>query len=912
MANSLTGDFEAVLQVSGATINRLVASLHQNASTKPHLPSFPHSINIRIGDDYCLDGVRGRVEGQLGAPRITLVIDTMDVVGLEVDVRVRYVADPGSTPLPEFIHGKVTARYRIQPIDRACPGWEWAARDYLWIRVEPDTVRFDGTAEDEFDLNVFSIPDPAETSAINTLIRKQISHLLVTRFGAAPHRVNRRFRLGAMRSLRSGPFTAVAMPLSLSGGDPAGHVTSLNKIVVAGSDFAVAVSTEFLMAQLEPKLRAIRAFTVSATTKVSPPVGPDWYIHHTARVTQATATWETTSGMSGAVVHITVDGVVDSDSSWAPAISFKVDQPLYVTFKATIATLSISAGEPAVQVNVSSSGVGSLFIDEQQLADMVEDAIRQAVKAQTQGLPSVSVESGRTALVEQLRTIDDQADARFTHSDWTPPGAVLYGRVSLTPRITPTWDFARTPAEDGFTALESWVPGGRIDSFDWSWTWDTGATDGPATRKNTFLLRRPYNLDTGTPAYGTKKHLPGLNGNGKVCLKIRGVYTDPVSGDLVNFSVAERCTRFGIHVPIDPSDTGDKRPLQRLWSAVERPDAAEIGLVDISAPPVEAVAGANTLIVHFGEQFDRQTADALAGGLAASRRHDAGVCILALFDANVLERQRTWLFPEVQEFAQQVRVPVHPLGDVEGFWSYRLAIGPEGIAWRLLSPDGCLAWLHNGPIEAERLAQELDTFLWTSPPPRPVAIESKVRVGSRVPPFLFNHPLLSARERQCPPQPLGALGLHAEPDADPSWPPPFDPYEPPVPVEPDEGDGYPGFPRSGLVVTFLHPTAQSSHAQLVGITRRYTARSAQSPRVCVVVHGLDRQAQALGKLTHPDAVLLPDPAGALARRLGVRMWPTTIHINAEGIVTDVLQGLHDLEAAHPPREHHFRGKGEAQ
>ncbi len=30
MANALTGDFEGVLQVSGGTINRLLATLHQN------------------------------------------------------------------------------------------------------------------------------------------------------------------------------------------------------------------------------------------------------------------------------------------------------------------------------------------------------------------------------------------------------------------------------------------------------------------------------------------------------------------------------------------------------------------------------------------------------------------------------------------------------------------------------------------------------------------------------------------------------------------------------------------------------------------------------------------------------------------------------------------------------------------
>jgi hypothetical protein len=52
-ANSLTGDFDAVLQVSESTINRLMATLHQNAGTQKDekgklLPGHPHAISVRI------------------------------------------------------------------------------------------------------------------------------------------------------------------------------------------------------------------------------------------------------------------------------------------------------------------------------------------------------------------------------------------------------------------------------------------------------------------------------------------------------------------------------------------------------------------------------------------------------------------------------------------------------------------------------------------------------------------------------------------------------------------------------------------------------------------------------------------------------------------------------------------------
>ena len=50
VCNALTGDFDAVLQVSGGTLNRLLASMHQNGGTKTDRPTFPHSVTVTLGD----------------------------------------------------------------------------------------------------------------------------------------------------------------------------------------------------------------------------------------------------------------------------------------------------------------------------------------------------------------------------------------------------------------------------------------------------------------------------------------------------------------------------------------------------------------------------------------------------------------------------------------------------------------------------------------------------------------------------------------------------------------------------------------------------------------------------------------------------------------------------------------------
>src|SRR5688572_7842772 len=109
MSNPLTGDFQAVLQVSGGTVNRLLASMHQNAFTNDKVPSFPHLVRMRIGDDFAFEGVRGTVRAQVGVPRIELIHGVTDRFILEVGVRARYHPDPGTEPLPAYIHGTVRA-----------------------------------------------------------------------------------------------------------------------------------------------------------------------------------------------------------------------------------------------------------------------------------------------------------------------------------------------------------------------------------------------------------------------------------------------------------------------------------------------------------------------------------------------------------------------------------------------------------------------------------------------------------------------------------------------------------------------------------------------------------------------------------------------------------------------------------
>jgi len=101
MPNPLTGDFEAVVQVSGSTVNHLLATMHANAGNEQGLPTLPHRAFVRIGDDAlggAIDGVRGATRAQIAAPTVELIGGSQGQFTLECWIRARYVPDPDTTP----------------------------------------------------------------------------------------------------------------------------------------------------------------------------------------------------------------------------------------------------------------------------------------------------------------------------------------------------------------------------------------------------------------------------------------------------------------------------------------------------------------------------------------------------------------------------------------------------------------------------------------------------------------------------------------------------------------------------------------------------------------------------------------------------------------------------------------------
>jgi hypothetical protein len=606
MPNPLTGDFEAVLQVSGSTINRLLASLHQNAFENPKLPSFPHSVRMRIGDDHAYQGVRGVVHAQIAVPRVELIHGVSDRFMLEVGVRAWYRPDPGTEPMPAFIHGTVRAEYRVQTIDPSCLGWSRKAADFLWIRVVRDSVRFQGTAENDggiIDLAVMgAASDPAADIA---KITQQAARLLARRFEATPHPVSKRFRRGLLRSLNA-PIggSAVALPIGLSG-DPAGDINSINNLLLDGRDLAVGINRDYIMSLTAQFQNAIRSFHQTIGIHISTgewnPI-PDFDTVYRVGVHPPTVEWEPHGSYT--LFKLNVSGWAKTDSIGADA-TFDITQNITLDFNGGDGRLHLTPWTPGVHVHAS--GLGAPWV-----ADVVRDQVLKAVppivraacdNAQS-NLDSVTQQTGD--LANQLKTLDDQAGVRLDSAEFVIDGMVLRGTIALAPRRGVVVKQEKTAAGDAHSALESWIPGGRIDRFEWSWTWAGSGDPGSATQHDRFLLRRPRgSMSRWGVGIGLRSLLPGLDGSGRVCLRIIGAQVDPVTGQLVTVISTKRCTRFGFELPavVTKGDRLFLRDMPELSQEVPFPQLSDLPLV---APRRGEASIANTLLVCVDEAWDRR------------------------------------------------------------------------------------------------------------------------------------------------------------------------------------------------------------------------------------------------------------------------------------------------------------------
>lgn len=847
MANRLTGDYDAVVQVSAGTINRVLAALHQNSFTDRQRPSFPHTTSFRIGDDGPVHGHRGWVQGQIGVPRIELINRSTDRFHLEVTVRARYRGDAGSVALPEYINGTVRADYQLVDIDPECFGWRATASENVWVRVVRGSVSFTGTAIDESNSALLQLVASTEDeAATNKRITRLIETLLTTQFVANPHRVGRPFRQSWMRSLVADGSSGVTIPVAGSG-----SLASLDHLHLNGRDVAVAISAQSIVQRINDELSRQIGYIATIVFGFQWTVGDDdvlgidlsvdvvkihigWNVYLTA----AFVDWPTTlialiAGGPDYVMTLHLAGRADtSDDDYD--IEFDATQTLGLYFDAVNQRIIVrTVGDPAVTVHAHGP-----------YRNVIEAIVPGRITPQLAGrftTQYIDVSGPLQPLAAQLGTLSANSNVSLDAAEFGFDGVVLRGTVSMSARQSPVVSFAITPEKDGFSALTAWIPGGRITHFDWSWAWLDGTT-GQTGHDDRWVLRRPpartdrrFGIATG------RSPLPGLDGAGRVCLTVRGVRTSPVTGDLVPVTSTLFCSRFQWWMSLTVEQGA--RPYVR-----DVPEQTQ----DVSFPQLalrdprlaDGASGANTLVVLVGDDLDGRTVESLTGGLQGVKRNDSGLAVLVLFRDGTLDTDRVReATKSLVAMGRKVGAAISVNEDVEGTWSATLGAGQcEAPSWRLVSPRGGITWAHDGCIEHQPLTLALEQCLLPSDAAvlalaDPMQGRSAKLMIDEIYDSVFGGLSDFIRSR-CPPPPNGR--------------------------------------GSDLVgVTFAHATSDASMVEIQRIAADQTTAGGQW--AMVVVDGVDQEgATALADRLGVDLPMLADPDGRLSARAGVRIWPTTV------------------------------------
>jgi hypothetical protein len=872
MSNTLTGDFDAVLELNGGTLRRLVAGMHQNGFGDSAKPNIPHVAHCRLAGDSGLDAEHGSVSAQIGVPYLHLINGATDRVRAEIGVRAHYSADPGSARLADIIHGTIWADYEFRDIDPSCWGWRGIAADYLWLRVVPDSVVFDGTVFNES--HAFDLVGLLDEPVVQAHITKHVVYLLSTSFAPQPQRVDRRFRKLRCLVHGDGPAdSAIAIPYGLHGEIPGGNLASLGELFLQGHDFGLAVSSDYILSQVQPMLDPIAGQQVDIFKTWDAGAAGGMTLEYHARADTAAAAWLGPFSLpylvpSAALIRVRVTGVgwcsrlyrsgvynIGSVNASDLGMTFTADQLILLTFNGAAERFSVNAfGPPGVVVNYNGPYAGDIKpAAAEQISATVAANVGGALSQAQNGLNALPLSDARASLSQQVQRLVENGAARFDNAAFRMDGVALLGTISVAYRYPPQVSFQKTPLADGFDAIQSWIPGGRVDRFDWSWSWYSTPIEKPPgppgseAEADSFFLRRPQGARS---RYGMtlpgEKPLPGLDGWGRVCLTISGGHVDSVTGAWVPLASATDCAKFGYEFKLPYEVNG---PYVRVCDPLHDPQATprEVGIVRVGVSQ-SAEPGSNTLVVYVNESWNEPVASALAAGLERCRR-GYGLRVVLLFRDGALSKVDAPLQARLRQLAKALPAPLTVSEDVYEGWRRVLSIPAHGgPAWRLLSPDGLVTWARDGPTEADLVASALEQRLQPAHPPGMVRLGAKVGIGARFPVGLEAPP--------CPPVPLGSSGR----------------------------------PISSVV--FVRKEASSTRDALDRLVRQTPAEGAEKPFIAVVVENATaRDIEELRARWGLDLDMLPDPNGDLTRRAGVQVSPTTMTIDCMGNVAAVQMGV---------------------
>jgi hypothetical protein len=876
VANNLTGEFDIVAQFSAPAVNRVLAAMHG-------IKRFPHSLSLRIDDrpsrperawptaveiiDLAGDSVVDphRIQdlwpaASAGGSRFDAVVNHhlsgLDLHPLEPSLlhgRAQLQLAPPTLEIVDAATSRIKVRLRVRARyiadPQSLPVAEFAVGDLVVTTTVSQITSQVGSVVN-IDLRgqaVQAVFEPTWSSvalsapdlaSINRLITNTLRSSVLPSNSALPADI------GAMLfKAFTNPAPAVAILLNKAA--QAGNPATVARVVLDGADFAFAVGVDALKTSFQPALDQIKS-TVIPPFEV-PITGPN----PTYTVVLKSADIEPRTGRLALIIK----GRATTPAWYAPNFNFTVTQDLTLQPQGTTAELVV--GPVSL---TTTSWIANLFrgrmldrfrpIRDQALAD--SDAA-----GKVRGMLDTERALGGflRSLLTPARPDDEPqppalpATLGYTSSHIEPDGIVLRGALTLADwgpahvefqQIAPAGNplGGAVPAGDEYSAFKSWIAGGGIDSFEWKRAFQ----QTPGFRDENRFVKLPeapglVAADALEPAGAGP-----MVGYRPMCLTITGRRLTAM-GPVVSQPVQATYCAFHWFPLLDvPVAEADSTPMV----ALTRPGPS--GLVDVvgHTPAVRAdrTRGTPNVVVHFGTAESAGQLGRITEAIRTSGRVETPAAVLALLEPGELSRTR--------------HVDGVIYADSDERWAKRWAVNVERRPLTvLIDASGKVAWQHAGDLSPALLSEMLRKMLRPSRFAGASTVTTGPGIGHTPPNFLFSYaPGHELTLRKL----IGRSVILI-------------------------------FSKSGGLTG-----ANAADERIHGMHRGWEQAVVLRIEAGATPDGAVQQTAAVSH----NATVVPDPGHAIAKAYGISAWPTTVYIDARGVVRDVRHAQFDTVVSAPP------------
>jgi peroxiredoxin len=533
-------------------------------------------------------------------------------------------------------------------------------------------------------------------------------------------------------------------------------------------------------------------------------------------------------------IQISGKVAVTGNKWWSPNGSVSFTQVIRLALDQVTQTVSpVRAGDPSVDQ--------SWFIPHDLAVNIVRSQIDSALAANTPSVRKVFTDA-RSTLVKGLNTFDPFASVWYTAVEITLDGVIVRGEIGSAARRPPVVDVAETNQSTAFTAFETWIPAGRIDRFIWSWVehsryslWE--GVEKSLTDEHRFVFPKPA----------------GATQLGQICLRIEGTQTLP-GGQQVSVAGGTTCQLPEPVVAMDfPSWFGPV--MLPIWrpglddSTVLRNAMAAHVSVGGNLPAKEP--DSRNVLVYFADWRSEKPLETLNAALGKVRDSSALIVIVVLA-AGAFDSSRREIESKLPP-SRERRVLVQFTEDDEGGWTSIFAVTRRPSVY-LINAKREFVWKHEGEPTPAELITAIDQH----------------HVATSAPRF----------------RPLRLTISHGDPAPDAQF-------------ETDAGDQFAlhRFRGREVLLNFWQSWSAPCLTELGRLQRLYDSR--RGTPFIVAFHGSNNRdaIEEIRKRLGLSFPLVQDSQQRIAQQFGVRCWPTTVLVGADGRAEQIQFGVaHEVAA----------------